>query len=125
MNQIALLLLLAALLPYLCAILAKAGGQGFDNKAPRPWLARQQGWRGRANAAQQNLFEGLPLYYAAVLFALLVRHVDAPALANWMMIWFALRVGYVAAYVTDRATLRSVLWALALAVNLWILLGLA
>jgi len=33
----------------------------------------------------------------------------------------ALRTGYVAAHVADRAGLRSVLWALAL--NLWILLG--
>jgi len=125
MSQIALLLLLAALLPYACAILAKAGGQGFDNDAPRPWLARQQGWRARANAAQQNLFEGLPLYYAAVLFALLYRHVEAHALASWMMIWLALRVGYVAAYVAGRGALRSVSWALALVVNVWILLGLA
>jgi len=124
MNQIALLLLISALLPYVCAVLAKAGGQGFDNHAPRAWLARQQGWRARANAAQQNLFEGLPLYYAAVLFAWLGRQADAGALAMWMMIWIVLRAGYVAAYVTDRAALRSLLWALALAANLWILLGL-
>jgi len=124
MDTIALLLLTAAFLPYVCAVLAKAGGQGFDNNAPRPWLARQEGWRARANAAQQNLFEGLPLYYAAVLFALFARDAQADALATWMIIWLALRAGYVAAYVTDRAGLRSVLWALALAVNLWILFGL-
>jgi len=124
MNTIALLLLISALLPYVCAVLAKAGGQGFDNHAPRAWLARQQGWRARANAAQQNLFEGLPLYYAAVLFAWLGRQVDAGALAVWMAVWIVLRAGYVVAYVTDRAALRSLLWALALAVNLWILLGL-
>jgi len=123
MNTIAWLLLLAAFLPYVCAILAKAGGQGFDNNAPRVWLARQQGWRARANAAQQNTFEGLPLFYAAVLFALLARHADAGVLAGWMLVWLALRAGYVAAYVADRGGLRSVLWALALAANLWILLG--
>jgi len=124
MDTIALLLLIAAFLPYVCAVLAKAGGQGFDNHAPRPWLARQEGWRARANAAQQNLFEGLPLYYAAVLFALLARGAQTDALATWMIIWLVLRVGYVAAYVAGRGGLRSLLWALALAVNLWILFGL-
>jgi len=124
MNAIAWLLLLAAFLPYGCAILAKAGGQGFDNDAPRPWLARQEGWRARANAAQQNLFEGLPLYYAAVLFAWLGRDAQADALAIWMIIWLVLRLAYVAAYVAGRGGLRSLVWALALTVNLWILLGL-
>jgi len=124
MNTIITLLLIAACLPYMCAVLAKAGGQGFDNHAPRPWLAQQQGWRARANAAQQNLFEGLPLYYTAVLFALLVHGVDVDALAVWMVIWLMLRVGYVAAYMADRGTLRSLLWALALVANLWILFGL-
>jgi len=41
MKQIAVLLLIAAFLPYVCAILAKAGGAGFDNRAPRDWLARR------------------------------------------------------------------------------------
>jgi len=124
MHTIAWLLLLAAFLPYGCAILAKVAGQGFDNHAPRVWLARQTGWRARADAAQQNLFEGLPLYYAAVLFAWLGRGVQADALVAWMIIWVVLRVGYVVTYVMDRAALRSLLWALALAANLWILFGL-
>jgi len=125
MNQIAVLLLIAAFLPYVCAILAKAGGAGFDNRAPRDWLARQDGWRARANAAQQNLFEGLPLYYVAVLFALLVRQAEPETLALWMWGWTLLRLGYVAAYVGNRGGLRSLLWAGALAVNVWVLLVVA
>ena len=70
MNGVATLMLVAAVLPYCAAIAAKAGGWAFDNNAPRSWLSVQDGWRARANAAQANLFEGLPFFYAAVLFAL-------------------------------------------------------
>jgi len=121
MDVIALLLLLAAVLPYGCAILAKVGGQGFDNRAPRLWLDKQQGWRARTNAAQQNLFEGLPLYYTAVLFTLLYRHVEPQVLVPWMSAWLILRLGYIAAYVGNYGMLRSLLWLLALAVNVALL----
>lgn len=121
MDRIAWLMLAAAMLPYVCAILAKAGGRGFDNNAPRPWLAGLQGWRARANAAQQNLFEGLPFYFAAVLFALLYRQADPQALAGWMLLWLAARVAFIGAYVAGRGLLRSLFWALALAVNIVIL----
>ena len=51
--------LIAALLPFVCAYLAKSRGfgkavasGGYDNHEPRAWLARQTGWQARANAAQ-------------------------------------------------------------------------
>jgi uncharacterized MAPEG superfamily protein len=69
-------ILVAALLPLLCAWIAKWGTfrvprsqGGYDNTDPRAWLARQEGWRARANAAQANSFEGLPFFIGAVLAA--------------------------------------------------------
>ena len=54
--------LAAALLPIVCAGIAKygmfataPGKGGYDNNNPRSWLARQTDWRGRANAAQANM----------------------------------------------------------------------
>ena len=51
--------LVAALLPYVCASLAKSGGVGksrkaggFDNHDPRAWPAQQTSWHARANAAR-------------------------------------------------------------------------
>jgi len=123
MNRLAVLLLIAACLPYACALIAKAGGKGFDNNHPRLWLERQQGWRARANDAQQNLFEGLPLYFLAVLWALLYRHIDEQTLTLWMLAWLLLRVGYIGAYLANLGMLRSLLWFLALAVNLWLGFG--
>ena len=62
--------LIAAVLPYLSAYLAKAGAYGpRDNAAPREWASRQSGWRSRANAAQANGFEGLPFFIGAVVIA--------------------------------------------------------
>jgi len=123
MNTIPALLLLAAFLPYSCALLAKAGGKGYDNNNPRLWLEQQQGWRARANDAQKNLFEGLPLYFLAVLWALLYRHIDEQTLILWMLAWLVLRLAYIGAYLANIGALRSVLWFLALAVNLWLGFG--
>ena len=53
--------LVAALLPYVCASLAKSGGVGksrrdggFDNHDPRAWLAQQKGRQiGRASCRER------------------------------------------------------------------------
>ncbi|GAA5236114.1 hypothetical protein FOZ76_25230 [Verticiella sediminum] len=119
MTLVTWMLIVAALLPFAAAGLAKAGGQGFDNNDPRAWLARQEGWRARANAAQNNLFEGLPFFFAAVLFALHTG-ADPSDVGRLMLLWVVLRVAYVWFYVAERGTLRSLVWALALAVNILI-----
>jgi uncharacterized MAPEG superfamily protein len=105
-------ILVAALLPFVATGIAKFGTR-FDNRNPRDWLARQEGWRRRANAAQQNGFEAFPLFAVAVLVAQQAHapagRVDALALA-----FVGLRVGYLAAYLADLAPLRSLLWMAAL-----------
>lgn len=124
MNAITWMLLLAALLPLVAAVLAKAGGKEYDNEAPRPWLARQHGWRARANAAQANLFEGLPFFFAAVLYALHAG-ADTARLGLLMLAWLVLRAAHLALYVGGRGTLRTLAWALSLAVNVAILFAAA
>ena len=124
MNVAHVCMVVAALLPIVCAGIAKGGrfGQprsqgGYDNHDPRAWLARQTGYRARANAAQANSFEALPLFMAGVLVAqqtgARAALVDALAVA-----FVLLRVGYIACYVADRALLRSTLWSLALACSI-------
>jgi len=120
MSWVQGLMVAAAALPYGAALAAKAGGRRFDNDDPRPWLAAQQGWRARANAAQANLFEGLPFFYAAVLYALYAG-VEPGRLAGLMGVWVALRVLYVLAYILGRGTVRSIIWSAALVANLAIL----
>ena len=60
---------IAAVLPYFPALVAKVGGTGYDNNEPRTWLAKQHGFRARANAAQQNSFEAFGFFAVAVLVA--------------------------------------------------------
>lgn len=113
-------ILVACLLPIVCAGIAKSRGfgkprreGGFDNHHPRAWLAGLEGWQARAHAAQLNSFEVLPLFIAGVLVAQnhhAAQHtVDALALA-----FIALRIGFIWAYLSDRANLRSALWTLGL-----------
>ena len=122
MNGIIWLMLVAAVLPYCAALAAKVGGAAFDNNAPRGWLQAQEGWRARANAAQANLFEGLPFFFAAVLLAL---HAGASPdrIAGLMLAWVLVRILYVGAYVLGRGTVRSIIWVVALALNVAILLS--
>lgn len=99
----------AGLLPYAAVGIAKIGGKGYDNASPREWLARTDGFRARANAAQLNSFEAFPFFAAAVLIAHFLyapqNRVDMLA-----MIFLAARVGYIGLYVANRPTLRSLFW---------------
>jgi uncharacterized MAPEG superfamily protein len=114
----------AALLPLVCAVIAKWGKLrvsvrqgGYDNHLPRAWLARQVDWRARANAAQANSFEALPLFMAAVIVA---HQAGAPQLRLDLLafLFLVLRMIYIMMYVADLATARSIVWTLALLVNL-------
>jgi uncharacterized MAPEG superfamily protein len=105
--------LVAGLLPYAATAIAKTGVD-FDNRDPRGWLAQQQGYRRRANAAAMNGFEALPLFAAAVLIAHLVRGPQPSA--NLLAIGFIVaRAAHLACYLADLATLRSVAWLLGIA----------
>lgn len=100
--------LIAGLLPYLAAVTAKAGAR-FDNRNPRDWLARQEGYRKRANAAQANAFEAFPLFAVAVIVAMLL---EAPqAKVDMLAIGFIVaRIAYFGCYLANWATLRSLAW---------------
>lgn len=114
--------LVAALLPMFCALLAKAGAMPKGgNRDPRAWLAAQSGWRARANAAQANSFEGLPFFIGAVIIA---HQLGAPQarLDQLACAFIVLRLAYIALYVSDKAMARSLVWGLGLAVNIAILL---
>ena len=119
--------LIAALLPMGCAWLAKSGSfgksrkdGGFDNRDPRAWMARQTDWRARANAAQANSFEGLPFFIGAVIIAHLLG-AGQTLLDMLALLYVMLRIFYIMMYVSDKPTVRSVVWAAAFLVNIGIL----
>ena len=106
-------LMIAAVLPIVCTGIAKWGFEGFDNRRPREWLAKQSGWRARANAAQANSWEALAIFTAAVLTAHLVE-APQPRVDLLALVFIAARVAYIACYVADRASLRSLVWLVGL-----------
>ena len=119
--------LVAALLPIVCAGIAKYGTMrtspregGFDNNNPRAWLAKQTDWRARANAAQANTFEALPFFFAAVIIAHQLQASQA-RLDILAVLFVVLRMAYIALYVGDKASARSIVWALALFTHIAIL----
>ena len=106
--------LLMGLLPYVAAGIAKKGFDGYDNSMPRQWLAQQTGFRARANAAQANLFESLPLFFAAVIIASIQK---APqSTLDLLAVGFVLaRIAYLFCYIANWPTTRSIVWLCGLA----------
>ena len=102
-------ILFMGLLPYVAAGIAKKGFEGYDNGMPRQWLAKQTGFRARANAAQANIFESLPLFFAAVIIAS-VAHAPQDRI-DLLAIGFVLaRIAYLICYIADWPTTRSTVW---------------
>jgi uncharacterized MAPEG superfamily protein len=103
--------LVAALMPYVASSIAKAGGERYNNRHPRAWLDRQQGFRARANAAQANSFEGFPFFAAAVIVAHLTQapqdRVDVLA-----VIFIVARAAYIVCYLADWHWTRSIVWTI-------------
>jgi uncharacterized MAPEG superfamily protein len=102
-------LLFMGLFPYVAAGIAKKGFENFNNSMPRQWLAQQTGFRARANAAQANLFESLPLFFAAVIIASIN---NAPqATIDLLAIGFVIaRITFLICYLANWPTTRTIVW---------------
>ena len=101
--------LIAAVLPVISIGIAKAGGERYNNRHPRVWLDKQQGYRARAAAAEANSFEAFPFFAAAVIIAHLT---SAPqARIDLLAVVFVIaRVTYVVCYLADWHWARSAVW---------------
>lgn len=104
-------LLIAALLPVVCAAIAKWGHADFDNHEPRAWLAAQTGPRARANAAQANSWEAFPVFAIGVLLAM---QAGAAAFVVDLLagVFIVSRIAYISLYVSDRSSARSIVWTI-------------
>jgi uncharacterized MAPEG superfamily protein len=119
--------LLAAILPIVCAGIAKSGmfnkprrDGGYDNNDPRTWLARQKDWRARANAAQANSFEALPFFIGAVIIAHILQAPQA-RLDILAFVFIVLRILYIMMYLAGLSTARTAVWTVAFFINVAIL----
>jgi uncharacterized MAPEG superfamily protein len=102
-------LLIVAVLPIVCAGIAKAGGEAYDNHNPREWLDRQEGFRKRATAAQQNSWEAFGFFTAAVF----VAHASggpSEAVDQMAIAFVVARALFILTYVADWAMVRTLVW---------------
>lgn len=109
-------ILAACLLPPGTIALAKAASfraadkkMQYDNNNPRLWESRLTGWQQRANAAQMNGFEALPLFIAAVILAQ-QAHADQSMIDMLAASFIGIRVAYTAVYILNMGNLRSIIW---------------
>jgi uncharacterized MAPEG superfamily protein len=101
---------IAGVLPFAATLVAKSGRRNFDNRDPRTWLAQQEGFRKRANAAQLNSFEAFPFFAAGVIIAHIVHNGPVPLVDTLALVFVFARVLYIALYLANLATLRSLVW---------------
>ncbi len=90
-----------------------AGFRARDNQNPREFLAKSTGLASRAHAVQQNSFESLPLFIAAVLMA---EYLVLPQslVMTFGIAYLIFRVLYGICYLANWATLRSIVWLLSI-----------
>ncbi len=122
-SGIIYIILAACLLPYVFTGIAKmaSGFKARDNQNPREFLAQTKGVAARANAAQQNSFESLPLFIAAVLMA---EYMVVPQgiIMTLGLAYLVLRVIYGICYLANLAMLRSIIWCLSLLCPIFLLI---
>lgn len=121
-------LLVVMLIPYLLStatgyVKVKQLGR-LDNKQPRIQAAQLEGMGARMVAAQQNAWEALAIFAAAVL----VAHVgggDPEKSATAAIVFVVARIVHAIAYVTNVDVVRSIafLVGLACAIRLFLLAG--
>lgn len=105
--------LIAALMPLGFVLYAKLAGRrkmGLEeNHHPRQWLEQTEGAQKRAYWAQLNSFEAFPPFAAGVIIAAIAG--GPVGTINFLAVAFlVLRVVYGWCYITDRASMRSVVW---------------
>jgi uncharacterized MAPEG superfamily protein len=80
-----------------------------DNKAPRSQSLQLTGAGARAVAAQENSWEALAVYSAAIL-AVFLSGLELQSITTLAMVFVALRVAYIPAYIGDQDKLRSLIF---------------
>ena len=113
MNTIIVSLLILSVLPLVCAWTAGYYRQkqfgSVDNKEPRLQSLQLTGAGARAVAAQSNTWEALGVYSAAIL-AIVISGVDLQSIFTPVVVFVALRIAYIPAYIADMDKLRSLIF---------------
>ncbi len=107
---------IAILMPVVFTGLAKftSDFKPKHNRAPRKFLDSLTGWQQRSNWAQQNTFESIPGFMAAVIIAHQIGG-NQDSIDMLAVSYIVIRVAYGALYIADIALIRTVVWSLGVA----------
>lgn len=109
-------LLIAGLLPFAAIGIAKWDKTYLrHNDQPREWETALTGRQARAHAAHLNSFEAFPLFAAAILVAVYCKAPQS-TVDTLAMAFVVARVTYIWCYLSDRPTLRSLVWMIGLGI---------
>lgn len=111
--------LIALVLPIICAAIAKFGSgkfRGRDNHDPRDFLDSLDGFARRAHAAQLNGFESFPGFAAAVIIADVVGNAQQVTMDVLGVVYVTSRLLYIICYLADLAVLRSLVFFVGLGI---------
>jgi uncharacterized MAPEG superfamily protein len=95
----------------LAIAMSKAEG-GYDNNNPRSQQAQLTGFGARAKAAHENTIEAFPVFAAGAILALW-SNADVATMQMWCSIFIVCRLAYIALYLMDKGTFRSLVWMVA------------
>ena len=104
----------AVVLPYVAhlPVIAARIPLGYERRHPREQSTQLTGWGARAWAAEQNAFEAA-LPAVVVFFIAHLTAVEPVWVWGLGLAWTVCRLGHLAAYVGNRASLRSTMFGLA------------
>lgn len=116
-------IIIALWIPMILAWISKYSTPGLDNSRPREWVSEQTNPRIlRASAAQQNSYEALIMFVAAVFMAQFAGIGDQ-WIAAFSAVFIVVRIVYCYLYLSNKPSLRSAVWMIGfltvLAMMLW------
>jgi len=109
-------LLFAIMLPWLMALIKKTPSSlhsKYNNRAPRAGEQNLQGVSQRVLWAEQNSYEILPGYIAAIIVSYLVG-AEQYCIDIFALIFIGSRILYCLCYIKDWPSLRSAVWVVGL-----------
>jgi|TARA_E500000075_G_C6934627_1_gene291087 uncharacterized MAPEG superfamily protein len=109
-------LLFAIMLPWLMALIKKTPSSlhgKYNNRAPRAGEQDLQGVSQRVSWAEQNSYEILPGYIAAIIVSYLVG-AEQYCIDIFALIFIGSRILYCLCYIKDWPSLRSAVWVVGL-----------
>ena len=109
-------LLFAIMLPWLMALIKKTPSSlhgKYNNSAPRAGEQDLQGVSQRVSWAEQNSYEILPGYIAAIIVSYLVG-AEQYCIDIFALIFIGSRILYCLCYIKDWPSLRSAVWVVGL-----------